>query len=70
MNLVKLRLTYQSEFKAAVKALSTARKRLAIEIVNTHERHGQVNTWLGGTEMKRQFVMEWIFGAKMMRSGF
>ncbi|KAJ9653322.1 hypothetical protein H2201_009154 [Coniosporium apollinis] len=52
--LAKLRLTDQVEFdktfKAAVKALSAARKRLAIEIGNTHERHGDVNTWLGGKE--------------------
>lgn len=52
--LVKLRLTDQPEFdkffKASVKGLSTARKTLAIEIGNTHERYGDVNTWLGGKE--------------------
>jgi hypothetical protein len=52
--LVKLRLTDQREvdktFEKAVKALSAARKGLAIEIGNTHERHGNVNTWLGGKE--------------------
>ena len=52
--LVKLRLTDQNEsdkkFKASVKALSAARKGLAIEIGCTHERYGDVNTWLGGKE--------------------
>ena len=50
--LVKLRLTDQPEFEkkldAAVKALSVARKKLAIEFGNTHERGGGVNTWLSG----------------------
>ena len=53
--LVKLRLTDQAQwektFKTAVKALSTARKRLAIEVGSTHERHGDVNTWLSGKEI-------------------
>lgn len=52
--LVKLRLTDQVEFNktfdTSVKALSAARKKLPIEIGNTHERHGGVNTWLGGKE--------------------
>ena len=51
---VKLRFTDQSDFdkvfKTAVKTLSLARKRLAIEVGNTHERHGGVHTWLGGKE--------------------
>lgn len=52
--LVKLRLTDQTEFykgfTIAVKALSAARKKLAIEVGNTHERDGGVNIWLGGKE--------------------
>ena len=52
--LVKLRLTDQPEFdkpfKLAVNALSAARKTLATEIGNTHDRHGDVNTWIGGKE--------------------
>jgi hypothetical protein len=53
--LVKLRLTDQAEFDktfmTAVKSLSRARKWLAIEIGNTHERYGGVNTWLSGKEI-------------------
>lgn len=51
-HLVKLRLTDQTrfdkKFDAAVKALSVARKSLAIEVECTSERDGDVNTWLGG----------------------
>jgi Golgi nucleoside diphosphatase len=53
--LIKLRLTDQAEFdkifKTAVKALSATRKRLAIEIGNTHERHGGISTWIGSKEI-------------------
>ena len=52
--LVKLRLTDQiawdKKFDTALKKLSSARKKLAIEVGNTHERRGEVNTWLGGKE--------------------
>ena len=48
--LIKLRLTdrvqFDKAFSPAVQGLSVARKKLAIEISNTHERHGNVNTWL------------------------
>ncbi|KAL2444119.1 hypothetical protein ABEF95_015065 [Exophiala dermatitidis] len=50
--LIKLRLTdqtlYEKKFDKAVKDLSTKRKKLAIEIGNTHERGGSVDTWIGG----------------------
>lgn len=52
--LVKLRLTdqslYDKVFDTAVKQLSQARKKLAIEVGCTRERGGDVNTWLGGKE--------------------
>ncbi|KAL0253238.1 hypothetical protein SLS55_010210 [Diplodia seriata] len=52
--LVKLRLTdhgcINKTLDAAVKALSKSRKKLPIEIGNTDERDGEVNTWLGGKE--------------------
>lgn len=52
--LVKLRLTDQkvcdTRLDKAYKALSMARKKLAIEVGNTHERGGHVTTWLGGKE--------------------
>lgn len=51
---IKLRFTDQSDFdkvfKTAIKALSLARKRLIIEVGNTHERHGGVYTWLSRKE--------------------
>lgn len=52
--LVKLRLTdqkiYDKRLDKAYKLLSSARKRLAIEVGNTHERGGFVTTWLGGKQ--------------------
>lgn len=54
-NLKKMRLTDQNEvfdkkLKGAIKSLSAARKKLAIEVGGTHERDGHVTTWLGGKE--------------------
>lgn len=52
--LVKLRLTDQKtcdkRLDKAYKLLSSARKCLAIEVGNTHERGGFVTTWLGGKQ--------------------
>ena len=51
-NLAKLRLTDQddlrTDFEKALRTLSVTRKKLAIEVGCTHERHGDVSTWLGG----------------------
>jgi hypothetical protein len=51
----KLRLTDQETcnqtLDKACKSLSSARKRLAIEVGNTHERGGHVTTWLGGKQI-------------------
>lgn len=50
--LQKLRLTdqrtYGKEFSKGLKDLSAKRKKLAIEVGDTSERGGCVNTWLGG----------------------
>lgn len=50
--LQKLRLTdqctYRKEFSKILKGFSTKRKKLAIEVGDTAERGGGVNTWLGG----------------------
>ncbi|KAH6874385.1 hypothetical protein B0T10DRAFT_567313 [Thelonectria olida] len=53
--LVKMRLTDQhhtsKQLKKAIKGLSAARRRLAIEVGFTQEKWGTgVNTWLGGKE--------------------
>jgi hypothetical protein len=53
-DLVKMRLTDQNatdkKFEKALKSLSAARKKLAIEVGDTHERYGHVTTWLGGKQ--------------------
>jgi len=53
-DLGKMRLTDQNLFdkklNGAIKSLSAARKKLAIEVGGTHERDGHITTWLGGKE--------------------
>lgn len=41
---------YDKAFQKALESLSASRKKVAIEVGNTHERGGQVNTWLGGKQ--------------------